>query len=703
MDIEADNLEEGLPFKDLIESLCTNTSNNKNAKSMQTAAVASALVEVIKDKLGATSFDDVSPAAIYTSTLNAITSALTSDNIESLDQSPQSSLLDILAKVIPYVSSSNPNLYIHQFSTTSRALRGIISSIPSASHDQTSISAGWNALLRQCIRTASIALNGILILENTKHLEKEVLRCFHNTIMQHFDDPRAKVRRQAHSCAIELLHLSSSMAGEGQSSYLSKLIPDLLVEYSHHIIVNYTNRSSNSEGGKKLNKKMKAIENEAQRKEQIVQILHLLSFLESSLPILPLKSRLSLGKDLIKLFETTVTNQDELLSSSKGENDAMIANSILAALLQIFDQENREFINEGDDTNQEEDSFCAQAWSSLLQSNASFIIGTKNLDARGGECRVAYTRCIVAISLRLLHNHIEVSTTTESSILSSLVNKLLPLSFKSVINCIGDDDMSGESAQSICAELGRVIRSAGFKKLVSKEEDGTSIDACVTSMQNVLQNRFHSYWDCSLPLLASFVVGIVHGMIPTTGSDEETMTQTKNRVQSIVEGLVDLHADSNKKSTKQAVENSVDVIVKGTGLEIFLNLIDLSDSKGVISNKRAWILNVARTSLTNQSSPYRPRLAFFQTHMLGIARKCDAASASTNFTAAQSSIQKSRVTDVWSLFPSFCKNPIDIEITFPSLAQTLVRAMADERYPQIMVSIHNFSPLIHYKELPFAF
>jgi hypothetical protein len=138
-------------------------------------------------------------------------------------------------------------------------------------------------------------------------------------------------------------------------------------------------------------------------------------------------------------------------------------------------------------------------------------------------------------------------------------------------------------------------------------------------------------------------------------------------------------------------------------LEIFLNLVDLSDSKGVISNKRAWILNIARTSLTNQSSPYRPRLAFFQTQMLGIARKCDAASASTNFTAAQSSILKSRVVDVWYLFPSFCNYPIDIEITFPSLAQTLVRAMADERYPQLMVSIHNISPLVHYKEVPFTF
>jgi hypothetical protein len=682
MDFESGNtIGEALPFKDVIASLCSNGS--KNEKSMRTAAVASALVEVVQEKLGATSFADVSPAAIYASAVNAITSALTSDNVESLDQSPLSSLLDILSQVIPYVSSSNPNLYIHQFSTTSRALRGIISSIPSpmhsSPHDQSSVSVGWNALLRQCIRTASITLNGILILENTKHLEKEVLRFFHSTIVQHFDDPRAKVRRQAHASTIELLQLSSSLDEEGNSS-LSNLIPDQMVEYSHHIMLNYI-----SQGGKKTKKKKQIIESEAQMKEKIVRLLHLLSFLDSSLSIFHLKGRLSLGQDLTKVFDKAVTNNDE----SQGQNNVMVSNSALAALLQIFDQGSREFVSEKNEQNQDEDSFCAQTWSSLLQLNASFVLSTKNLDARGGECRIAYTRCIVAIALRLLDKYGDVSI--EDSIISALVQKLLPLSFTSVVNCIGDDEISAESAQSICAELGRIIRSSGLKQLLSKTERNISVDACVTSMQNILQYRFHTYWDCSLPLLASFVVGIVHGMIPTSGANEETMALMQLRVKSIVGGLVQLHTDASDKTTKQAVENAIDIVVRGIGLEIFMNLVDLSGdnpdlSKGAVSNERAWILSVAKTSLTNQSSPYHPRLAFFQTHVLGLARKCDLASASVKSTAAESSIQKSRVVDLWSLFPSFCINPTDIEVTFQTLAQTLVQAMADVRYPQIMVS-----------------
>ena len=270
-------MEEAIPFSSLLETLCTNHLHNP--KSQRTAAVASALVEVIQEKLGANSYEEVTPAAMFASALNAITASVmssSSDKHESttMDQSPQASFLEILSQIVPYVSSSNPNLYIHQFSALSRVLRGIVSSIPSPMHLSsnnnnnnsndvtTNISAGWNALLRQCIRTSTIILNGILILENTKHLEKEILKCFHSTIVQHFDDPRAKVRRQAHSSAIELLSLSGIMMQENEDSVgkgkgmLNDLIPDQLVEYSHHILLVSNYISTNSTTGKKKKKKM---------------------------------------------------------------------------------------------------------------------------------------------------------------------------------------------------------------------------------------------------------------------------------------------------------------------------------------------------------------------------------------------------------------------------------------------------------------
>ena len=745
-------MEEAIPFSTLLKTLCTSHhQQNNNPKSQRTAAVASALVEVIQEKLGANSYDEVTPAAMFASALNAVTASVmttksssSSDKNESMDQSPQASLLDILSQIVPYVSSSNPNLYIHQFSALSRALRGIVSSIPSPMHlsnnnndATTSISAGWNALLRQCIRTSAIILNGILILENTKHLEKEILKCFHSTIVQHFDDPRAKVRRQAHSSAIELLSLSrimmmqeedgndgSSEVKKGKGMLNDDLITDQLVEYSHHILLvsNYTSTT-----GKKKKKKMDQNNNNKNElnREKIVRLLHLLSFLESALPILSMKNRLSLAQDVSSLYEAITNNQIETTTTTatKGQHDAaMVANGALTVLLQIFDSSNHEQMMHHGEVERmkdvvlvkEEDSFCAKALSMLLESNASFIVMTKDLDdSRGGECRIVYTRCIVAIILRLFESSISSNNGSNengnTAILSALTRKLLPLSLKSLLNTMGDESISGESAQSICAESVRIVRSQGFMDLVSQIDDSRDcIDQCIAITQNVLQSRFHAYWDCLLPFLGSFVVGIVQGMVPTTAEEgsnnEELITSMNPRLKPTVESLVELHTDVKEdKVSREAVERAIDTIVQGTGLEIFMGFIRLSKKKknggSVISNDRAWILSIVKKALTNHSSPYRPRLAFFQSSILSLARQCDAASAGPNNTVAETSIQRTHVIDLWSLFPSFCTNAADVEVSFTQLAQTISRAMSDARYPQLMVRFYEVNTICSVRDL----
>ena len=85
---------------------------------------------------------------------------------------------------------------------------------------------------------------------------------------------------------------------------------------------------------------------------------------------------------------------------------------------------------------------------------------------------------------------------------------------------------------------------------------------------------------------------------------------------------------------------------------------------------------------TNGSS--RTHLAFFQSEVLALARQCDTLTAKKPTEAA---LHKSRVLDLWALIPCFCRNPADLESTFPALAQILVRAMGDKRYPELIVSI----------------
>jgi ribosomal RNA-processing protein 12 len=674
MDDVDDNFD-AVPFPEVVQELCTPGRDENSAK---TAAVASALVEVIKEKMGADSFEKISPAALFASTLNALTSTVTSDTID-VAASPQLSLLEILRQVVPYVSSANPNLYLHQFSTTSRALRGVVASIPkiNRSQDQSKISNGWNALLRQCMRTSSAALNGILVLDNAQSMEKEVLKCFHGTILQQFDDSRAKVRRQAHGCTLELMLLSKSLGNSG----LYRLIPDHMVEYTHHILESFA-------GSSKKRKK----QNDFEKKEMSARLLHLLSFLNSSLLATEVKTRLKIGADLMKLFTFAINADDTANGDNQGS--VMVANGALMCLLQIFDNSDREGENESSGM-EEEDAFCAQQWATLLQANMKIIAFTNNGNEGDGECRLLYARSVVAITIRLLSDGI---SEDQKPVMQALVPKLLPLSFTTIINCVGDESLPKVAVQSICAELGRLVRSSGLKRMI--ENDGNlgastkCIDSCVAATQKMLHYRYRSNWDGCLPCIASLVIAIVHGMIPSSGSDEATLAKMQRRVKQLVGGIIQLHADADDKASKKIAENAIEFIVQGVGVEIIMGLVDLSkgskDSNvnhGAVSNERAWILNAIKASVSTGSSPYQPRLAFFQSHVLALARKCDLAGGSDNLTAVEASIQRSRVIDLWSLFPSFCSKPIDVEVTFPALAQTIVRAMGDKRYPELLVSL----------------
>jgi ribosomal RNA-processing protein 12 len=82
--------------------------------------------------------------------------------------------------------------------------------------------------------------------------------------------------------------------------------------------------------------------------------------------------------------------------------------------------------------------------------------------------------------------------------------------------------------------------------------------------------------------------------------------------------------------------------------------------------------------------PNPPRLAFFQTMVLSLARSCDKLAAAG--TAKDQRAHRDRVIALWSLFPCFCKHPADIESTVPTFTATLGRALEDKRYPELLVS-----------------
>jgi ribosomal RNA-processing protein 12 len=87
------------------------------------------------------------------------------------------------------------------------------------------------------------------------------------------------------------------------------------------------------------------------------------------------------------------------------------------------------------------------------------------------------------------------------------------------------------------------------------------------------------------------------------------------------------------------------------------------------------------------AQPTQPRLAFFQSTVLQMARECDKLTAASATTSTMRNLYKTRVIELWSLFPCFCKSPIDVDDILPAMASILAKALADKRYPELVVRI----------------
>jgi ribosomal RNA-processing protein 12 len=82
------------------------------------------------------------------------------------------------------------------------------------------------------------------------------------------------------------------------------------------------------------------------------------------------------------------------------------------------------------------------------------------------------------------------------------------------------------------------------------------------------------------------------------------------------------------------------------------------------------------------AQPDQPSLAHFQQQVLTLARDCDKLAVTSK---KDRSFHHNRVVDLWALFPIYCNGPGDVAAALSPLATTLSRAIADKRYPQLVV------------------
>ncbi|CAM9485490.1 unnamed protein product [Choristocarpus tenellus] len=231
--------------------------------------------------------------------------------------------------------------------------------------------------------------------------------------------------------------------------------------------------------------------------------------------------------------------------------------------------------------------------------------------------------------------------------------------------------------QTMVTEMARMLgHGASFST-----EGGSALGDTLAALETLLQYRFQQSWPRSLPLLGRLFLHLRGASYPLLAG--------------VLRGMGDLHdALSSVPSAAlpgvtAALNEAMGFAIEGMGPERVIGLLPLAPplpagsnvvGEGGVSEARAWLLPL----LTVHARAAPTRLAFFHSHVLAIAKQCDAAARSGRLTANEEKTQGFRVVQLWGLLPGFCAIPTDVAVAFGALAPVLANAMQDSRYPSIL-------------------
>lgn len=705
-------------------------STSVDPRSVRKAACCAALIETVQERRqNQQQGQVVSPNELFLATLAALTSL--QGTLEQQVKEPDSNsnevettalpLLEILRQILPYVAHPSNNhgaLLLHQFGTVSRMLRMFValgyaytasSTTTGTKKDAASATSGANALLRQILKTTTMLL---LITPSssstsTQESEKEMAKLLHATIIRMFHDIRPKVRKAAFGCAMDVVIVASSSS---QLQQQRKVIADFLWEYCHAVITQY--KSSGSK--KKKNDSSSSSKN----------LIHILRLLSTALPYADdIRIRVRFGDDCLALMGGDG-------GSSKGEVSMEVIRETLITLLSCLEKGEEDTLSsmdqEVDTTNdtavkeeEEISKFAARALAFLLQhrpnaANSSF--------SSAGDVNVVYGRCLMGCVERML-----VRTNSDDGTLASklLAMKLLPNVLTSILHLCdeaaeGDGAGAANSAEMCGSEFNQFV-SRMIPIVTSHFNDSNAnlqrvaveaISNCIEIIPQALKIQYRNAWGNILPGgYATFTSTLALNLLEMKGAGDgnsELEGKLQTWLKELVVSLLRLRDDVEKdKTARTAVEYATSTVMRGMGLELFLSLVDFTDDHIDIGDKKKkslntesggglwWLLPLMKQSASSDASALassssittKSHLSFFQGRVLNLARRCDAASADSHRTAAEASIQKQRVVEVWSLLYYFCLHPIDMKQNFAAVAKTVVKALGDHsRYPKLVVS-----------------
>jgi NUC173 domain len=622
-DDEANMINSELDYEDrddfdfMIHKLISQGKNlgNNEPRVLRLVTVASALMEVHQKQSSASENFKAMNPAEWYA---STVSALQGEN---LDLASQVALLELLTMILPHVASST---LVATFPITSRTIRAIVTScrmseMNNSNSQNDSIATGILSALKLCCRVACLLLQNI---KSSTIQSIDVQKFLQGTMMVLWEDKDTRISKAAQKISTELLQ----SIGDGTENSCCQFLVNIWTEFSikHLSFPNTLTQVPKS-------------------------MIDILRWLTNTIFYLNVEK---LSTKVMELFMMTLQPKEDdsqlfvarVQGSALQQQRALLANltlNLLIFMLEDRDYENQAWI----------DQFASRVVASLLQCKPRIMFGSGSTMEQdviilyGKTLMVGCERCDPTIN-----------------------RKLLPLSLQMIVQFSKPDPASNSIAiaEGVLPELTKFIRTH-----LMEEESGILNDCfqdLVLALEVVLQPIYKPTWSVSLLPLA---------MILQVKPDEKSCHE-------IVSVLVRRYEEESLASLKQAIEEAVATIIQGVGLERFWKWISWKDDAKkvkkdqVISPHKTWILRILKSSAATAST-MPPRLEFFQSTILPLARQCD---------ALQTNFGKERVLDLWSLLLCFCvQTPSDFVDAFPSLAQILVRAMSDERYPQLAITL----------------
>jgi hypothetical protein len=642
-------------------------SKSRDPLSSRVSSVTAAIADVAKD-------GEITPGKVYASSVTTLEGILQQEDIDTdtlLDTLyTQSALLKILAAVVPHVAPSTLQATI---GLTSRVLRAVVASILSLfneTDDNTNDGMGAAVL---GTKDGLGATNTVLM--HACAAVGEVLRQLPVTAED------SVVRQLLNGTLLPLLQDSSRPKVQAAAK---DALSGLVMQSCHPSILQTTTKYTNAMIDRFQKHQLSSSSSHQQSASQ--NMIELMGFLNPTLTALDFTAIggriMTILVDLLNLESSSITSSARptfvATKSHASTLHILTINAILSTILSLLENTRDEGHLSGDATKQKVfetrlDSFAARVLASLVQCKSTLVFreGAADVDLLESG-RLVYGQVMLSASQRLVGSDKDESVEIGAKLLPLVLQQLLGLSTP-----ISQDETESSSAgNSLFVEVSQLFRT-DLQRLKEANSDihASTSEACLRVLKSGIDPPFNDIYG---PVLRPLAVLL------------QQMSLENDAAVECIKVVVQLRCSpAIREGSQRLIDEALVLLVEGIGVEAFWRVIDFSvlcvqEKKKAIPNRYSWIFDILRSSVIGNN---RTHLAFFQTEVLPLARKCDALFA--NSEGSKGTMLRSQVINLWGLFPIFCRFPADVATTFPNLAPILIKAMNDERYPEFVGIVCN--------------